>query len=118
MKTKRKLQSQKQIEYVFSFPISFSSCATISYPCEPDGFSLLNIKTDRGEKAKLREITISTFGNEDKRVLGVRTRDESAKLDKEDLLEFDKSASTKSIFPKGIYQKINPMYQNTHHKKI
>jgi hypothetical protein len=118
LKNKTKPQSPKQINYVFSHPISFASCATISYPYPPNGFEILGIDATRGGTSPLKEVTFSTFGDENKRILGIRTIEESTGLEKEDLIEFDKEKSLKTFFPKGKYQKQNLLYEKTHLRKV
>lgn len=116
MKNKIKPQTSEQIRYVFSHSVS-SSCATISYPYPPRGFEVLEIDVTRGGNNELKEITFSTFGEEAKRVLGVRTIEKNTRVEKEDLIEFDSEKYLKSIFSKGRYQKHNSLYKNTHHRK-
>jgi hypothetical protein len=114
---KIKQQSQEQISWVFGQPLSFGSNATISYSSIPDGFECLEISPDRGGGNSFSCITISCFGDDEKRVLGVRVFENSSLL-KEDLYEFDRSMMIRKAFPKGEYQKVNNLYEHTHYTYI
>jgi len=68
---KKKVQSPEQINYVFNSNL-FSSCATLSVQQIPKDFNILEISPDRGGSNKFEEVTFSYFGDENKRVLGVK----------------------------------------------
>lgn len=114
--SKKKLVTLQQIDYIFNEPL-FKSNATISYQQLPQGFDVLNINTDRGGKTTFDEITVSYFGDDNKRVLGIRVWDDISKIFKEDIREYDKNKLIVTIYPKGEYEKVNSLYKDTHHKK-
>lgn len=115
MKIKKKYQTLEQIEYVFRSNL-FLSNATLSTQQLPKDFGVLDISPDRGGKNTFSELTFSTFGNDNKRVMGISVWDDKEKLIKEDIYEYEKDKSIVSIYPRGLYQKANPLYKHTHHK--
>lgn len=115
--SKKQLATKQQLDYIFSEPL-FKSNATVSYKQLPKGFDVLGISVDRGGKAKFNKVNISYFGDDNKRVLGVETWDDVVKILKEDIREYDRNRSIVTIYPKGEYEKVNPLYRNTHHKTI
>lgn len=113
---KTKPQSQRQIDYIFSFPLSFPSLATINFRgVVPTNFDILNVSIDRGGNANPHTIMLSMHWDQNKRVLGIRVWDPVAKIFKEDHREYDSTKNLVRIFPKGEYQIYNPAYRNTHH---
>ena len=113
MDPKKKYQTPEQIKIVFSFPLSAGS-ATLS-PVPASDLSSLRINWNRGGQAELEEITLSYWGDEKWRVLGVRTRRPGETISKEDHFVYDREGFVQA-YPKGRYQRINPRYSNTHYR--
>jgi hypothetical protein len=94
---KSRAASPEQLDVVFQ-PVLSPVCATIAWFGQPpEGFDKLEWSPDRGGECRFHQFTISTYGDDNRRVAGVRVWDPAAGLYKEELQVYDRATLTVTI---------------------
>lgn len=108
----------EQLDYVMSFKISPSTCATMSYwGSPPPGSEILKISPDRGKTCQFYQWTISTYGEGSARVVGIRVYDPVEEVHKEDAYVYSAGSLRMAACMKGSIERLLPQYVHTHHTK-